>query len=53
MSISFSKQPCIHDPLLIGNVELSIVNEAKILGVLLQSNLKWDSHVAQVTKKMQ
>ena len=51
MSISFSKQPCIHDPLLIGNVELSIVNEAKILGVLLQSNLKWDSHVAQVTKK--
>ena len=51
MSITFSRLPHTHDALLIGNVELCNVKEAKILGVLVQSNLKWDSHVAQVIKK--
>ena len=51
MSITFSKLSHTHYPLLIGNVELCNVKEAKILGVLVQSNLKWDSHVAQVITK--
>ena len=51
MTITFCKNPPQRQTLSIADVELSVVTEAKILGVVLQSNLKWDSHVTHVMKK--
>ena len=48
---NFLQNPPQRETLSIADVELSAVTEAKILGVVLQSNLKWDSHVTQVMKK--
>ena len=39
------------EPLFIDNVELHIVTEAKILGVVIQANLKWNNHILQVVNK--
>ena len=51
MIITFCKNPPQRETLSIADVELSAVTEAKLLGVVLQSNLKWDSHVTHVIKK--
>ena len=45
MVITFMKRPLVFENLLIGNVELDTVKFAKILGVIVQSNLKWDLHI--------
>ena len=45
MVITFMKRPLVSENLLIGNVELDTVKFAKILGVIVQSNLKWDLHI--------
>ena len=51
MQVTFCKRPPPPEPLFIDNVKLSVVTEAKILGVVVQANLKWDSHILQVVKK--
>ena len=35
----------------IHNAQLSVVNQCKYLGILIQSDLKWNSHVNYVTAK--
>ena len=35
----------------IHNTQLSVVNQCKYLGILIQSDLKWNSHVNYVTAK--
>ena len=51
MQVTFCKRPPPPEPLFIDNVKLSVVTEAKILGIVVQANLKWDSHILQVVKK--
>ena len=50
MSVSFSKNPPVPIPLSIGDKILNSVDKAKILGITVQSNLKWDSHVSDLLK---
>ena len=35
----------------IHNTQLSLVNQCKCLGIVIQSNLRWNSHVDQITAK--
>ena len=51
MTVTFCKRPPQPEPLFIDNVELHIVTEAKILGVVIQANLKWNNHILQVVNK--
>ena len=51
MSVSFSKNPPVPIPLSIGDKILNSVDKAKILGITVQSNLKWDSHVSGLLKR--
>ena len=53
MTVTFCKRPPQPEPLFIDNVKLNVVTEAKILGVVIQANLKWDSHILQVVKRWQ
>jgi hypothetical protein len=38
-------------PIMLGDAVIEQVKEAKILGVTIQSNLKWNSHVENIIKK--
>ena len=38
-------------PLSIGDRILNSVDKTKILGIIIQSNLKWDSHVSELVKR--
>ncbi|XP_071964110.1 uncharacterized protein [Antedon mediterranea] len=40
-----------HEPLLIGNATIEIVNETKLLGLWIQANLKWDRNVKEIVSK--
>ena len=51
MNVTFMKTPPIHNDLCIGESVLAFVTSAKILGVTIQSNLKWDVHVGEILKK--
>lgn len=51
MTITFCKNPPLHNALFIADVELGTVTQTRILGVVIQSNLKWDGHVTEVLKK--
>ena len=35
----------------VDNTEIQVVEETKLLGFLISSNLKWHKHVEMVTKK--
>ena len=48
MHISFSKNAIAQNPLVIGEAQLLCVEKAKILGITVQNNLKWDSHVSDL-----
>ena len=51
MFVSFMKEPPPQFPLTIGNDILKVVSQAKILGLLLQNNLKWDAHILDLEKR--
>ena len=51
MHIQFRKTPYPTPPLTIDNTELQQVVVMKILGVLLQSDLRWNSHVDSICSK--
>ena len=51
LNICFTKSPPIQQPLTIDNVPLYCVQSTKILGISIQSNLKWDLHVATICRK--
>ena len=48
MFISFSKNIADQRPLFIGDECLNSVQKAKILGITVQSDLKWDSHISDL-----
>ncbi|KAI8516814.1 hypothetical protein Bbelb_053950, partial [Branchiostoma belcheri] len=51
LHILFSKVPCVAPPLSVNGIELQQVQGMKILGVFLQSNLRWNSHVDSICCK--
>ena len=51
MTVTFMKNPAPFDTLYIGESPLPNVQTVKILGVHIQSNLKWDDHVNEILKK--
>ena len=50
MNVSFSKNPPIPPEIFIDDHELQNVNQVKLLGTLIQSDLKWDSTVNDIVK---
>ena len=51
MVISFKKSPPNLDPTVIDNQPIETVESAKLVGVTLQSNLKWDIHTDNILVK--
>ena len=51
LNVTFSRNPQPHPVLSIDSTPLPIVHSTKILGVIVQSNLKWDGHVTEIIKK--
>ena len=51
LNICFAKFPPILQPLTIDNVPLDCVQSTKLLGISIQSNLKWDLHVGTICRK--
>ena len=51
MRITFMKNPPIPEILSIGDSQLSYVPTFTIMGVYIQQNLKWDTHINEVLKK--
>ena len=51
MNVSFSRNQQLPGTYCIDNTQLPWVSSAKILGVIIQSNLKWDGHVSEIRKK--
>ncbi len=49
--ICFSNSPLNLDPLHIGNDTVSQVETAKLLGVMISNDLKWDMHISKMTRK--
>jgi hypothetical protein len=39
-------------PVVVNNVEISVVDHATILGLLVSKDLKWNKHVDKVTSKL-
>ena len=44
MNVTFMRDPRIAPPLQMCSTDLQIVDNVKILGVTISSNLKWDCH---------
>ena len=51
LNICFAKYPPVLQPLTIDNVPLDCVQSTKLLGISIQSNLKWDLHVGTICRK--
>ena len=51
MRITFSKNPSVLDPLIVNGKEIEIVDNAKLLGVTISSDLPWNVHIEKVIKK--
>ena len=51
LNVTFSRNPQPHPILTIDDTLLPNVHSTKILGVIVQSNLKWDGHIAEIIKK--
>ncbi|KAI8492567.1 hypothetical protein Bbelb_296080 [Branchiostoma belcheri] len=49
--VCFCRNPSPPPPLSINGHVLEVVKSAKCLGITFQSDLRWDTHVAEVTKK--
>ena len=49
MHVAFSKNVIEQRRIFIGNECLKTVQKAKILGVIVQSDLKWDSHISDLS----
>ena len=51
MRISFRKIPETYEDITINGKTIDVIRSVKILGVTLQSNLKWDEHINNIVKK--
>ena len=52
MRISFTKSEKDFSPVIINNVPLEVVLHAKILGLNVSDNMKWNHHVNEIIKKI-
>ena len=53
LRIGFSKVINQFEPIKIHNNPLGVVKSAKILGLTLSDDLKWNEHVQQIVKKLE
>ena len=51
MEITFARQPEIPPAISIDATRLQVVSEIKLLGIYIQSDLKWDKHMNEVVKR--
>ena len=51
MNVSFMRNELISPKITIGNQELNEVTVVKLLGVLVQNDLKWNCHVDDIVKR--
>ena len=51
LRITFSKNPSVLDPLIVDLKEIEIVDNVKLLGVTMSSDLTWNVHIEEVLKK--
>ena len=51
LKISFSSSPRTVDPITINDKQIEVVSSAKLLGVLISDDLKWNVHVNHICKK--
>ena len=49
--VNFSTRPPSHSPIVIDGTEVDLVSQAKLLGVVISSDLKWNQHVDAICKK--
>ena len=49
--LHFSKSDPILDPIVVNNQPLEIVKSAKLLGMDISSDLKWNIHITEIMKK--
>ena len=47
----FSKNPSVLDPLIVNGKEIETVDNVKLLGVTMSSDLTWNAHIEEVIKK--
>ena len=48
---TFSKNTSVLDPLIVNGKEVDTVDDVKLLGVTISSNLTWNTHIEKVIKK--
>ena len=51
LRITFSKNPSVLDPLIVDGKEVETVDNVKLLGVTMSSNLTWNAHIEEVIEK--
>ena len=51
LRITFSKNPSVLNPLIVNGKEIETVDNVKLLGVTMSSDLTWNAHVEEVIKK--
>ena len=51
MLFNFSREFAFPPEFFVGGKVLDVKSEMKILGVMIQNNLKWDAHINYITKK--
>ena len=52
LKISFTKSESILEPITFNNTNIEIVSSAKLLGVMISNDLKWNVHVEMLCKKV-
>ena len=53
MTLSFAQKPPNFDPVVIDNSPIEIVESAKLVGVTIQNDLKWDKNTDHILQKAQ
>ena len=52
LTISFTKSEKPLEPITINNTKIEVVPSAKLLGVMMSNDLKWNAHVEMICKKV-
>ena len=51
LRISFAKEQRVFDPIIIEGKEVELVTSTKLQGLTIASDLSWNDHVTEITKK--
>ena len=51
MDVSFTRDPCVLEPLRLSGEELQSTDIVKILGIKISKDLKWDVHISDIIKR--